>query len=56
MTQLKFLVEVSTEMARNVMEPDFSMRSSVNMPMSMSSNANINFEIGQKERGISGDF
>jgi hypothetical protein len=40
MTQLRLFVEASIQEARNLLEPDFSMRSSsLNMPMQMSHQA-----------------
>lgn len=52
MSQLRLFVEASIEGARQQIEPDFSMRSSINMPLQMS---NQNFEAKQG-RGISNEF
>ena len=46
MTNLRLFVEASIEQARQSIEPDFSMRSSIQQP----------FEYSSKERGISQDF
>jgi hypothetical protein len=53
MTQLRLFVEASIESARQQIEPDFSMRSSLNMPLQMSTNQNFEQKQG---RGISTEF
>lgn len=61
MPQLRLFVEASIEQARQSIEPDFSMRSSIGVMMSQNANSiNHPFEssntMSKQMRGISGDF
>jgi hypothetical protein len=56
MQQLRLFVEASIEQARQSIEPDFSMRSSINVPMSQNIPFDYATQNSRQNQGISHEF